>query len=211
MWAWRDRYAELGARPDVQYVLIFENRGELVGTTIHHPHGQIYGYPFVPPVPVAERRADERRGGCTPCAMASQEIAAGDRMLFANGHFAAYVPWAARWPYEVHVTARDHCPSLAECGEAELGDLSDALQSVARAYDELFARPFPYMMVVHQAPTDGGPGGHLHVEFYPPLRSADKVKHLASGEQGTGTFSVDVMPEAAADELRRAVRGTAGG
>jgi UDPglucose--hexose-1-phosphate uridylyltransferase len=218
MWAWRDRYAELGARPDVQYVLIFENRGELVGTTLHHPHGQIYGYPFVPPVPAAERRADERRGGCTPCAMAGEEITAGDRMVHANDSFAAYVPWAARWPYEVHVTATAHRPSLAQCGGAELRDLADALQVVARAYDALFDRPFPYMMVVHQAPTDtpqggtsGGSGGHLHVELYPPLRSADKVKHLASGEQGAGTFSVDVMPETAARELRLAVGRMRGG
>jgi UDPglucose--hexose-1-phosphate uridylyltransferase len=79
------------------------------------------------------------------------------------------------------------------------------VQAVARGYDALFDRPFPYMMCVHQAPTDGEGGGHLHVEFYPPLRAPDRVKYLASGEQGAGTFSVDVMPEAAAGELRAAV------
>jgi UDPglucose--hexose-1-phosphate uridylyltransferase len=205
VWVWRERYRELGARADVEYVLIFENRGEAVGTTLHHPHGQIYGYPFVPPVPAAERRADERRGSCAPCAIAAEELAAGDRLLFRDEHHAAYVPWAARWPYEVHVTALDHRASLLGCRPAEIRSLAGALQRVARGYDALFERPFPYMMAVHQAPTDGGEDGHLHVEFYPPMRTADKVKYLASGEQGAGTFSVDVVPEGAADELRTAL------
>ena len=205
VWVWRERYRELGARADVAYVLIFENRGEATGTTLHHPHGQVYGYPFVPPVPEAERRADERRGACVPCAMAGEELAADERVLFRDEHFAAYVPWAARWPYEVHVTALDHRASLLECGAVEVRSLAGALQTTARGYDALFDRPFPYMMAVHQAPTDGGGGGHLHVEFYPPMRTAEKLKHLASGEQGAGTFSVDVMPERAAAELRAAL------
>jgi UDPglucose--hexose-1-phosphate uridylyltransferase len=205
MWVWRDRYRELGERPDVRYVLIFENRGEEAGTTLHHPHGQIYGYPFVPPVPAGERLADERRGGCTPCALVEEELAASERVVYRNGSFAAYVPWAARWPYEVHVTALDHRPSLLQCSPGELRELADALQAVAQGYDALFDRPFPYMMSVHQAPTDGGGDGHLHVEFYPPLRTPDRIKYLASGEQGGGTFSVDVMPETAAAELRSAV------
>jgi UDPglucose--hexose-1-phosphate uridylyltransferase len=92
---------------------------------------------------------------------------------------------------------------------AELRDLAAALQRVARGYDALWSRPMPYMMVVHQAPTDGGRDGHVHVEFYPPLRAPDRVKWLASGEQGGGTFTVDVLPEDAAEQLRAAV-GRAG-
>jgi UDPglucose--hexose-1-phosphate uridylyltransferase len=204
MWVWRDRYRELGARSDVEYVLIFENRGEAVGATLHHPHGQIYGYPFVPPVPAAERRADSRRGGCTPCALVERELEEEERVVLRRGAAAAFVPYAARWPYEVHVALVPHRASLVSCSRAELRDLAAALQALARAYDALFDQEFPYMMVVHQAPTDGGSDGHVHVEFYTPLRGPDRVKWLASGEQGGGTFSVDVLPERAAAELRAA-------
>ena len=205
MWVWRDRYGDLGARSDVEYVLIFENRGTQVGATLHHPHGQIYGYPFVPPVAAAERRADLRRGGCTPCSLVERELHERDRLVLSNGSVAAFVPWAARWPYEIHVALLEHRPSLVDCSRSELRDLAAALQRVGRGYDALWDMPMPYMMVVHQAPTDGAGGGHLHVEFYPPLRAPDRVKWLASGEQGGGTFSVDVMPEQAAEELRAAV------
>jgi len=205
MWVWRDRYRELGARSDVEYVLIFENRGAQVGATLHHPHGQIYGYPFVPPVPAAERRADLRRGGCVPCGLIERELSERDRLILSGEATVAFVPWAARWPYEVHVALVPHRPSLLECSAAELRDLAGTLQRVARGYDALWRMPMPYMMAAHQAPTDGGGGGHLHVEFYPPLRASDRVKWLASGEQAGGTFSVDVLPERAAEELRAAV------
>jgi UDPglucose--hexose-1-phosphate uridylyltransferase len=207
MWVWRDRYRELGSRSDVEYVLIFENRGDEVGATLPHPHGQIYGYPFVPPVPAAERRADLRRGGCTPCALVERERQEGDRLVHQTDSTLAFVPFAARWPYEVHVALARHRASLLDCSAAELRDLAAALQAVTRGYDALWDRPFPYMMVLHQAPTDGGGDGHLHVEFYTPRRAPDRIKWLASGEQGGGTFSVDVMPERAAEELRSAVRG----
>jgi UDPglucose--hexose-1-phosphate uridylyltransferase len=210
VWVWRERYRELAARPDVDYVMPFENRGEVVGTTLHHPHGQIYGYPFVPPVPAAERQADARLGACAVCELIRREVADNDRLVYVNDAFASYVPYAARWPYEVHVAARDHRASLLELGRSEVSWLADALQTVARGYDALFDRPFPYMMCVHQAPTDGEGGGHLHVEFYTPLRTRDRIKYLASGEQGAGTFSMDVMPEAAAEELRAAVERLGG-
>jgi UDPglucose--hexose-1-phosphate uridylyltransferase len=206
MWVWRDRYAELSVRPDVDYVMIFENRGPEIGATLTHPHGQIYGYPFLPPVPAAERNADQRRGGCTPCSLAHRERADGGRVVYENEAMLAYVPWAARWPYEVHVCAAAHRPSVLDCSPAELRALADALQVVTRGYDALFERPAPYMMCMHQAPTDGGTDGHLHVEFYPPLRARDKLKYLASGEQGGGTFTVDALPEATAVELRAAIQ-----
>jgi UDPglucose--hexose-1-phosphate uridylyltransferase len=226
MWVWRHRYLELGARADVEYVFIFENRGVEVGVTLHHPHGQIYGYPFLPPVPALERTADARLGGCAPCALLARERADGRRMLYANDGVLAYVPEAARWPYEVHVTMREHRASLLDCSAAELRLLADGLQRVVRGFDALFARPFPYVMAVHQAPTaaarapNGEPGGvspraestakknvngHLHVEFYPPLRTAEKLKYLAGSEQGAGVFISDVLPEESAAELREAI------
>jgi UDPglucose--hexose-1-phosphate uridylyltransferase len=205
MWVWRHRYLALGARPDVRYVLVFENRGVEVGTTLHHPHGQIYGFPFLPPVPKLELAADDRLGGCAPCTLLSRELADEHRVLVADESLVAYVPFAARWPYEVHVVARAHRPSLADCSEIELRDLARVLQAVTRGYDALFNRPFPYVMVVHQAPTDGRHQGHLHVEFYPPLRTAEKLKYLAGCELGAGTMLMDVLPEDSARALREAI------
>jgi UDPglucose--hexose-1-phosphate uridylyltransferase len=205
MWVWRHRYRELGARPDVEYVLIFENRGVEVGVTLHHPHGQVYGYPFLPPVARLELAADARLGGCAICALLARELADGRRILCESGALLAYVPRAARWPYEVHVALREHRPSLLECSPAELHQLADCLQRLLRGGDALFERPLPYVMAVHQAPTGGVHDGHLHVELYPPLRSAEKLKHLAGSELGGGTFIGDVLPEDAAAALREAL------
>src|ERR1700693_1524663 len=117
MWVWRHRYMELGAREDVNYVLVFENRGVEVGVTLHHPHGQIYGYPFLPPVPRLELAADERLGGCAPCALLAAEIDDGRRIIYESDALVAFVPEAARWPYEVHLSMREHRGSLLECDE----------------------------------------------------------------------------------------------
>jgi UDPglucose--hexose-1-phosphate uridylyltransferase len=225
MWVWRQRYAELAAREDVAYVLVFENRGVEVGVTLHHPHGQIYAYPFLPPVPALELAADARLGGCAPCALLARELADGERVIYENDGVVVYVPHAARWAYEAHIVMRAHRPSLLECEPRELDALADALQTLVRGYDALFERPFPYVMAVHQAPTgagsagdgeDGGGdladraagvggSGHLHVEFYPPLRTAEKLKYLAGSEQGAGTFISDTLPEDSAGALRRAI------
>jgi UDPglucose--hexose-1-phosphate uridylyltransferase len=206
MWVWRHRYMELGAREDIDYVYIFENRGVEIGVTLHHPHGQIYGYPFLPPVPALELAADARLGGCAQCRLAELERADGRRILYENESVLAYVPHAARWPYEAHLSLRPHRSSLLECEPEELRLLSVGLQALVRGYDALFERPMPYVMAVHQAPT-GGPTrtGHLHVEFFPPLREADKLKYPAGSEQGAGTFISDVLPEDAAAALREAI------
>ncbi|HEX3510016.1 MAG TPA: galactose-1-phosphate uridylyltransferase [Solirubrobacteraceae bacterium] len=206
MWVWRERYEELGARPDIDYVYIFENRGVEVGVTLHHPHGQIYGYPFLPPIPALELAADERLGGCAPCALLARELGDGSRIVHETPATVTYVPEAARWAYEAHVVMREHRESLAACEATELRSLADALQSLARGYDALFDRPFPYVMAVHQAPTAAAAGGgHLHVEFYPPLRTAEKLKYLAGSEQGAGTFISDTLPEESAETLRAAI------
>jgi UDPglucose--hexose-1-phosphate uridylyltransferase len=208
MWVWRHRYAELGARAEVDYVYIFENRGVEVGVTLHHPHGQIYGYPFIPPVAQRELDADERLGGCAPCALLARELDDAERVLYESDSVVAYVPYAARWAYEAHVVMRRHRPSLLHCEADELLELSRALQTLVRGYDALFERPFPYVMAVHQAPTDAehGEHGHLHVEFYPPLRTAEKLKYLAGSEQGAGTFISDTLPEESAARLRDAIQ-----
>jgi UDPglucose--hexose-1-phosphate uridylyltransferase len=217
MWVLRHRYAELGAREDIEYVFIFENRGVEVGVTLHHPHGQIYGYPFLPPVPALELAADERLGGCAPCQLMKRELEDGRRVLLENDAVVVYVPYAARWAYEAHAVMREHRRSLLECEPEELRLLAAALQKLVRGYDALFERPFPYVMAMHQAPTatagaaggassEGAPAhGHLHIEFYPPLRTADKLKYLAGSEQGAGTFISDTLPEESAVALREAI------
>ena len=221
MWVWRHRYAELGARADVDYVFIFENRGVEVGVTLHHPHGQIYAFPFVPPVAALELAADRRLGGCAPCALLERELEDGRRVIHENDAVVVYVPYAARWAYEAHVVMREHRPSLLDCEPEELRLLAAALQALVRGYDALFERIFPYVMAVHQAPTVGASGagaapagaetgrGHLHVEFYPPLRTADKLKYLAGSEQGAGTFISDTLPEESAGKLREAIERAA--
>ena len=210
MWVWRHRYVELGAREQTRYVLIFENRGVEVGVTLHHPHGQVYAYPFLPPLPQLELRADARLGGCALCALLQSELRDGRRLVYEAEELAAYIPYAARWAYEAHVVLRRHRASLLDCDDGELRSLALALQALVRGYDALFERPFPYVMVVHQAPT-GAPvgepaaGGHVHIEFYPPLRAAGKLKYLAGSEQGAGTFIADTVPEESATALREAI------
>jgi UDPglucose--hexose-1-phosphate uridylyltransferase len=206
---WADRYTELGARPEVAYVYIFENKGEEVGVTLHHPHGQIYALPFVPPFAQAELDAGgERLGGdgrCLHCEEIELEEA-GPRTVFASAAMLGFVPHAARWPYEVHIYPRRHVGSIAELDESERADLADALLRTTRAYDSHFGFSTPYVMALHQSPTDGQewPQAHLHFEFYPPHRRPDRLKFLAGVELGAGTFVNDTRPEETAAQLRKA-------
>ena len=207
---WADRYADLGSRPEVSYVYIFENKGEEVGVTLHHPHGQIYAMPFVPPFAGAELDAArvhlDATGRCLHCDEIERE-ASGPRAVFAQEGTLAFVPNAARWPYEVHVYPRRHVASIAELSTAERDAMAGALLRIAGAYDRHFGFSTPYVMAVHQSPTDGGdwPEAHLHFEFYPPHRRSDRLKYLAGVELGMGTFVNDTRPEDTASNLRAAV------
>ncbi len=208
---WADRYVELGSRPEVTYVYIFENKGEEVGVTLHHPHGQIYALPFVPPFAQAELEASrnhlDARGQCLHCSELALE-ASGPRRLLDEGSMIAFVPRAARWPYELHVYPRRHVASIADLDDSERRDLAKALLSVTATYDRHFGFSTPYVMAMHQAPTDGRewPQAHLHFEFYPPHRRGDRLKYLAGVELGAGTFVNDTRPEDTAAQLRRATR-----
>jgi UDPglucose--hexose-1-phosphate uridylyltransferase len=207
---WAERYRDLRSRAEVGYVYIFENKGVEMGVTLHHPHGQIYAMPFVPPVPALElRNADGYRqatGRCLHCDEAERE-AAGPRRVFEEGSMLAFVPHAARWPYEVHVYPRRHAVSIEELDSDERWELSRALLRVARAYDRNFGFSTPYVMAVHQAPTGGDDHrnlAHLHFEFYPPHRRTDRLKYLAGVELGAGTWVNDTEPEQTALDLVRA-------
>jgi UDPglucose--hexose-1-phosphate uridylyltransferase len=209
---WADRYDELGGLGYVDYVFIFENKGEAIGVTLHHPHGQIYGYPFVPPRPKKEleaARAHRREhGACLHCALLAEEHADGRRILHKGEHFTAFVPFYAHYPYEAHVYARRCVSSIAQLDEDERRDLARTLKRLLTGYDALWGFSLPYMMVMHQAPTDGEDHegvAHFHVEFYPPNRTAEKLKYLAGSETGAGAFIVDALPEDTAAELREAI------
>jgi len=207
---WADRYAELAARPDVAYVFIFENRGKEIGVTLTHPHGQIYAFPFVPPRVEQEHRAaaehHARTGRCLLCDVTQAELAHRERIIAEDENFIAYVPFAARVPYEVHVAPVMHRPSLAELSRGQRDRFARLLRVVQEKYDNLWGFPMPYTMSMHQKVADGlaRPGEHLHVEFMPPYRAADKLKYLAGVETGAGTFINDTAPEEKARELREA-------
>ncbi len=206
---WADRYEELGAREEVRYVFIFENKGEAIGVTLHHPHGQIYAYPFVPPRPKKEleaaREYKTHSGGCLHCDLLSQEHEDGRRMVAKGEHLSAFIPFYAHFPFEAHVYSRRCASSIADLDAAERWDLARVLKRLLIGYDALFGFSLPYMMVMHQSPTDGEDYegvAHFHVEFYPPNRTADKLKYLAGSETGAGAFIMDVLPEKTAETLR---------
>jgi UDPglucose--hexose-1-phosphate uridylyltransferase len=213
---WADRYEELGSLGYVDYVFIFENKGEAIGVTLHHPHGQIYGYPFIPPRPARELEAarsysSENEGRCLHCDLLSEEHEDGRRLISKGTHFTAFIPFYAHFPYEVHLCARRCTPSIADLNGEERWDMARVLKRLLVGYDRLFGFSLPYMMVMHQAPTDGKiyeGVAHFHVEFYPPNRTAEKLKYLAGSETGGGTFIVDALPEQTAETLRQAVEGT---
>lgn len=208
---WADRYAELGARSEVDYVFVFENRGKEIGVTLTHPHGQIYAFPYVPPRVAQERAAFEayaagHGGRCLLCDAAAREARDGGRVVIEGEAFVAYVPFAARWPYETHIVARAHRRSLPDLTPAERDDLARVYRGLLRAYDALWGVPMPYVMSMHQAATDGSErlADHLHIEFTPPYRARDRLKYLAGCETGAGTFINDTLPEETAAELRAA-------
>ncbi|MBV8602939.1 MAG: galactose-1-phosphate uridylyltransferase, partial [Candidatus Eremiobacteraeota bacterium] len=175
--------------------------------TLSHPHGQIYAYPFVPPVIGREAAMMEahleRTSECLLCTLARDEREDGRRLLDRNDRWSAFVPPFARYPYEVHLVATRHCGTLPELSASERFDLARILHATVRAYDRLFERPFPYFMAIHQRPAGADPRAYsLHVEFYPPLRTATKLKYLAGSEAGAGMFINDTLAEEKAAELR---------
>jgi UDPglucose--hexose-1-phosphate uridylyltransferase len=206
---WADRTRELGAREDVEYVFPFENRGVEVGVTLHHPHGQIYAYPFVPPIPARELEQQRahlaERGRGLLAELIEAELADGRRMLYTGGEAVAWLPAFARYPYEVWIAPRRPAETVAGLTGAERSDFARALKTVLLKYDKLWDRPFPYVLVFHQAPTDGRPHpeAHLHIEIYPPLRMPHRLKYLAGSEIGAGAFTADTLPEDKAAELRQ--------
>ena len=208
---WTHRYAALSAREEVRHIFIFENRGPEIGVTLEHPHGQIYAYPFIPPIPAreldVEARHHRRTGRCLGCDLIAAELDAGERVVVASDHVVAHVPFAPRWPYELHLSMRPHRHSLPRINSDERHSLAALLRAALAGYDRLFDRPMPYILAIRQAPTAStpGPGSHLRIELYPALRARDRLKHRAGSETAMGVTVTDVAPERAAERLRQVV------
>lgn len=195
--AWTDRYQSLFAQGH-EYVLPFENRGDEVGVTLHHPHGQIYAFPFVPGV---QAKAVDAFAKGYNLAADIQKFKDGYEIANSGG-MSAFCPPYTRFPYEVWIAPEEQLAGPWAFNEEQSEGFAQLLGEVTRKYDALFERPTPYMLSLHAAPRSGVKGFHFTAQFYPLLRSANRVKYLASVEQSTGVFTVDVMPEFAAKSLR---------
>ena len=205
---WREQYDELGRMPDIKHVLVFENKGDLVGVSNPHPHCQIYATNFIFKTIETEARVSQRYQDQTGRVLFQDIIAAeheaGTRIIAENESAIAFLPYFARYAYEVFVAPKRTHPSLATLSAEEIRDFASVLKDVLVRLDNLWQMPFPYVMPLHQAPTDGGDysGFHFHIEFHPPLRKPDLLKFLAGPEIGGGNFLSDTSPEEKAAELR---------
>ncbi|MBK1713096.1 galactose-1-phosphate uridylyltransferase [Rubrivivax gelatinosus] len=206
---WGDRSTRLAARGDIAWVLPFENRGSEVGVTLHHPHGQIYAYPTLPPLPARLDEHASRHHAATGRTALQDLIAAergeGNRMLYAGEHAVAFVPVCARYPYECWVAPIAPVADFAALSGPVRADLARALKTTLLKLDGLWQRPMPYLMAWYQAPCDGRPQApwHLHAEIWPAYRSRERLKYLAGTELAAGWFAMDALPEATAAELQR--------
>jgi UDPglucose--hexose-1-phosphate uridylyltransferase len=202
---WRHRTRDLMARPGIEQVFCFENRGEEIGVTLTHPHGQIYAYPYLTPRTDAMMHAANAhrasRGTNLFADLLAHEVTDGTRIITRTDTFTAFVPFAARWPVEVHIYPNRFVRNLLELDEAELDGFTEMYQQVLQRLDRMYAEPLPYMSALHQY-TDIQHEGYFHVQLISTRRSATKLKYLASSESVMGAFINDVSPESLAESLR---------
>lgn len=205
---WQQQYVELGSRPEIAHVLIFENKGEVVGVSNPHPHCQIYATNFVFKTIETEARISQSYLAETGRTLFQDIIATerndGRRIIVENDSAIAFIPYFARYAYEVFVAPKQSHASIASLSADELSDFGEVLRTILIKFDNLWRMPFPYVMPLHQAPTDGADhsGFHFHIEFHPPLRRRNLLKFLAGPEIGGGNFLSDTSPEEKAAELR---------
>jgi UDPglucose--hexose-1-phosphate uridylyltransferase len=209
MEAWADRTAELSALPGVEQVFCFENRGAEIGVTLAHPHGQIYAYPFVTPrterMFQVARAHRESTGRDLFADVLATERAARVRVIASNDLWTAFVPEAARWPFEVHVFPHRRLPDLTALSAEERAAFGPLYVDVLRRLDRLFGVPMPYVSAWHQAPVSADRDlAYLHLQLFTTRRAAEKLKYLAGSEAAMGAFVNDIYPEDAARRLREA-------
>jgi UDPglucose--hexose-1-phosphate uridylyltransferase len=210
---WADRTRELSALDSVEYVFCFENRGKEIGVTLNHPHGQIYAYPFLPArtVQILQQAVEhhERTGRLLGADLLAAELAAGSRVVIKGTHWTAYVPFAARWPVEVHLAPNRDVPDLVALDTAERDELAEVYLDLLRRLDRYYEGPdgspiaLPYIAGWHQAPVNQGRGvSRLHLQVMSVLRAPGRLKYLAGSESGVAAWVNDVAPERVAARLR---------
>lgn len=207
---WKDRFIALSADENIKYVFIFENRGDVVGVTMPHPHGQIYAFPFIPKKIQLELEAAREHYAmterCLFCEWLAHERQDARRVIFENAHFCVVLPFFTEYPYGVYIVSKAHTAAIDGFSDAQLDALANALRETAGMLDSLFDMPFPYMMAMHQTPVNSGAADyyHFHIEFFPPMRAKDKQKFNASSETGAWAHCNPTAPEEKAPELRAA-------
>jgi UDPglucose--hexose-1-phosphate uridylyltransferase len=213
---WIERFEAMAKDPRIQYIYPFENRGEAVGVTMHHPHGQIYGYPFIPlklKTELDNAKQYWRETGVNLFeAMISEEKAFGKRIITENEAFIAFLPFFTDYPYGVFIVCKTERDTIAALNDQEQAHLADILQQVTGMFDALFDKRFPYMLCMHQSPVNNAEYSRsdlyyrFHIEFYPPLRSENAIKYYAGSEMGAWAAANTRAVEDTAEELREALR-----
>lgn len=214
---WCERVEELERDEKIKYIFIFENRGEVVGVTMPHPHGQIYAYPFIPKKLELELASSnehfESTGRCLICDILKTEQEFRQRIIFENEDFITFLPYFAEYPYGIYIVSKAHKQKITDFNGRERKNLAISIRNAAGTLDSLFGYQFPYMMCMHQAPVNSGNFNyyHFHIEFFPPMRSKEKQKFNASSETGAWAHCNPTAPEEKAQELREAYKKFAGG
>jgi len=202
-----DRYDYLGSKDYVKYVHIFRNKGEEVGSTLFHPHTQIYALPFIPPVIEKECESAKvyqiKYNKCLFCDVIQEELSVKERVIFSDDYTVCFIPFFAQWAYETHIYPKCHVCSLSELSDDALISVASSLKKITKIYNSLFGFSMPYVMVFHQKPTCVDfKDFHFHIEIYPVYQAKDKLKYCA-GIERVGTFEYGAgTPEEKAEELR---------
>lgn len=211
---WVERFETLKKDRNIKFIFIFENRGEVVGVTMPHPHGQIYGYSWIPLKILRELESAklhyDQHGECLICRIDREEMEFKKRIIIENDHFVTYLPFFTEYPYGVFISPKRHVGVISDLTEEEKDSFAKILKETTGTLDSLFDYQFPYMMCMHQLPVnvdeDYSKFYHFHIEFYPPMRSKDKQKFNASSETGAWAPCNTTSPEEKAEELRQAYK-----
>ena len=208
---WQERFTEISKDENIKYIFMFENKGEPVGVTMPHPHGQIYGYSVIPKRINEElsnsKKHFENTGKCLICDILENEYKEDKRVICENEDFAVILPFFSDYPYGIYIISKKHKQNITEFNDAEKHNLAKILKEATGTLDALFDMSFPYMMCMYQNPVNGedtSDYNHFHIKFYPPMRSESKIKFNASSETGAWACCNPTAPEDKAEELRLA-------